>query len=483
MALGAQVASQVVSLVVLAFLYRLIEPGDFGLLGMVVPLLLFLRIFSTLGLNVTTIQWAELSQNQLSNLFWLNLALGLAATLLTAALAPAVAWFYGRGELTLLTVALAGTSLTAALGAQHGALLERQLRFGAINVARLAAQTGGGAAGVAAAWMGAGVWALVLQQYIELLALAAIVWRVERWRPAAPQRGDALGDLVRFGGNYSGSSMMFYLALNVDKVLVGYALGEQALGLYSQAFNLMMKPVYVLTTPLTGVMLPALSRAMSDPAAYRQLLLAFYRVVAIAMLPVGVGLMLVAPEAIRVLGGERWVAAGPLLRVFAAAILVQGFIHVAGSVFASAGRADRLFAGSVIMLLVLVQGYAVGLWFGRRFGEELGFAPVLGVAAAYSLSMIVVVFLPYHSYCLATVGVPLGAWIAAVYRAALASAGMGLIVWSVRRMLLPYEPMPIVLLAIQMAVGVAVYAWLARGELRWLMGQLRQVRAGDEIVD
>ncbi|MFH1919348.1 MAG: oligosaccharide flippase family protein, partial [Planctomycetota bacterium] len=327
--IAAQIAAQFVSLGVLAALFRLLGLEPYGLLGMVMPVLLLGRILTTSGLDVATVQQSELSDDQVSALFWLNQGLGLTTALLTAACAPLLVWFYGiRGhdvaDLGWVTVALAGVSVAAALSAQHQALLRRKLRLGALAAAQLVALTTAGLSGVAAAVAGWGIGALVVQQYVELLVLAALTWWLEPWRPAFKLRGTGAMRLIHFGGHCTLGSLMFYLVANVDKVLVGYALGPAALALYGQAFNLMMKPVHLVLTPLTGVMLPVLSRAAGDRRQYAPLLLGFFRFIALVMLPSAVGLAIVAPEAMRVLGGERWAEAGPILSVLAVAILVQG---------------------------------------------------------------------------------------------------------------------------------------------------------------
>src|SRR5689334_8808293 len=86
---AAQFASQLISLAMLVGLYRLIDPAEFGLMGMILPLVLFLRLFTSLGLNVASVQKQEISAQEISSLFWLNLAFGLLTAIVTAALAPA----------------------------------------------------------------------------------------------------------------------------------------------------------------------------------------------------------------------------------------------------------------------------------------------------------------------------------------------------------------------------------------------------------
>jgi PST family polysaccharide transporter len=387
--------------------------------------------------------------------------------LLIAAAAPGLAWFFGVSEVRAVCLALAGTALATSLGTQHLALLQRRLRLGILGAIRLGALALGGAVAVAVALAGYGVWTLVVQQYVELLALAALAWRVERWRPGWPRRRVGARRLVRFGGYYALSDLMFYVAANVDKVLVGFVLGPRALGLYGQAFNLMRKPVHVVITPLTAVMLPALSRAAPDRQHHTEWLLAFSRFIALLMFPAGVGLMIVAPEAIRVIGGPRWAEAGALLAVLAGVVLVQGFVNAFGFVLASVGRVRRLALASIAIGVALSAGPAAGLYFGHRMG-----APLLGTAVGYALTAIFVVFPFYLMLMLRAVGTPLRLWLDQVRGPALASAAMGLIVAGCH-LLLAGLPDPL-LLAIEVAAGALSYTALAQKEIRRLLSGLSE---------
>ncbi|MBI2826426.1 MAG: lipopolysaccharide biosynthesis protein [Planctomycetia bacterium] len=465
----AQAASHVVSLVVLATLMRLVDPANFGLIAMAMPVVLLLRIFTSLGLNVATVQSREVTPALVSTLFWLQLALAAAMAVVALALAPAMALLYRQPEVAWVTAALALLSVATALGLQHIALLERNLRLGRAALARLGGQITGGVAGIAVALAGHGVWALVAQQYVEMLALAAIAWQLEPWRPGRPRIAAPMAHALRLGGYFTASSLVFYLMGNVDKVLVGVALGEAALGLYSQAFSIMMKPVLVLTTPLTSLMLPALSRSAHDRASYRGIVLAFQRLLAVASFPAGVGLLIVAPEAMLALGGSHWADAGYLLSALAVTILAQGFINMAGSIFVSAGRWRAMFVGSIAMVLVLTVGVLIGLFAGRRYGW-----PALGVACGFSLTTCLAIFLPYMLFCLRNVGVPRADWARQLWRPALAAMAMGAIVFAARGTLLTTSSLsPASLLGVEVTVGVAAYALFAWRDLTWCWNQLR----------
>lgn len=468
--LFAQAASHVASLIVLASLYHLVRPIDFGLIGMVLPVIMFLRIFTSLGMNVATVQTPALRPELVSTLFWLHLGFGVASAVVALALAPAVGWFYDEPRTIAVTIALAGTSIASALGLQHIALLERNLRLGSSAVSRLAGQVTGGVVAIGLAAAGYGVWALVWQQYVELLTLAAVAWYFEPWRPLRPGAGTPAGETLHFGGYFTATQIVFHLLANVDKILVGYLLGARALGFYSQAFNVMMKPVVVLTTPLSSIMLPALSRSAHDPQNYAQIVLAFQRLLAVASFPAAVGLMLVARDTMVVLGGPAWDEAGFLLRALAITVLAQSFLTMAGTIFISAGRWREMLGGSILMLIVLVQGLLAGYGMGQEQGDE-----ALGVAWGYSLTTCLALFVPYMAFCLKQVGVPLSAWLRQLVRPAIAAAGMGVAVFAISRTLAKSMHLPpLADLLTEISVGVVVYSALAWREIRWCLDQLRR---------
>lgn len=465
--LVVQVVSQIVSLVVLSCLYRLLEPSAFGRYAMVLPLLLLQRILATWGLSVATVQRAELSGAEVSALFWFNLRIAVAVTVATAATAPAVAWFYDEPDLLVVTLAVAPTALVIGLGAQHQALVERRLQLARLAVARLGAQVAAGIAAIAVALYFSSVWPLVVQQYVELVVLGAACWGISGFRPAGPRHSPAARDLVQFGGYYTVASLLFYIAQNADKVLIGAVLGARALGLYQQAFQLMMKPVYLVTTPLSGMLLPALARARSDDEEFRRVLLAFFRVTAVVLLPAGTGLFVVAPDVMQVLGGDTWSEAGSLLRVLSVAILGQGFFNLAGSVYAATGRADRLAVAAGVSTLVLCQGFAAGLYFGR-----VADAGALGMGVAYSVVMVGVLLVPYLYFCFRTVGVGLTDFLAVARRPLVAAVAMGAVVAAGRTVATTTTDLRAAgLLAVQVVLGIAVYSAVASGELRWLRRQ------------
>src|SRR6476620_10565029 len=117
---GAKFAMNLVATVVLA---RLLTPRDFGLIAMVTGFTAFLTVFRHAGLATPTIQRDHITQAQVTNLFWVNLGVSGLCTVIVAALAPVLAWFYHDSRLISITLCLSTTFLIGGFRVQHLALL------------------------------------------------------------------------------------------------------------------------------------------------------------------------------------------------------------------------------------------------------------------------------------------------------------------------------------------------------------------------
>ena len=478
--LVAQVASQLISLLVIAALYRLVEQESFGLIGMLVPLLMLLRMVSTQGLGVATIQERKLDDYQLTSLFWLNLGFGAAASLLTCAGSFGLAALYQAPQLVSIGVVLSGTSLVAAGGSQHLALLERKLRFETVIRIRLGGQLAGGIAAVASAlWFADqgywGVWALIVQQYVELTVNLIGGWWAETWRPGRPTRMRTIGELVRFGGYYGGANVVFFLSRNIDKVILSLLfgstpLGREMIGMYSQAFNQMLKPVQLVTSPLSGILLPALSRARDQQAIFAELVSRFYRLATLVLAPSAVGLFVVAVDGFRLLGGEDWVDAGRMLETLALAILAQGLINLCGSLYGSRGNARALFVGSISVfgsLLVAMVGVSL---IGRRSGSD---AMQLALLVGGCFTVVTVLISPiYVAICLRACEVSRRLVLKELVYPIAIAIWMGGITWMLREILQRTAVPPELRLLTVIASGALFYAWLTRDALKTAASEL-----------
>ena len=185
-AVSAQGAKFVVQTATTMVLARLLSPEDFGLQGMVVVVTGFLGLFRDAGLGMATIQRLEVTHEQTSTLFWINVAVGAILTTLCVALAPLVVRFYHEPRLYWVAVVSGLAFLFNGLAAQHSALLQRAMRFvtqAKIDVLSLAV---GSAVGVVMALLGCRYWSLVGMAVTGALVVMRLVMVSRSVGPRSP---------------------------------------------------------------------------------------------------------------------------------------------------------------------------------------------------------------------------------------------------------------------------------------------------------
>lgn len=364
-----------VGIVILA---RFLTPAEFGIMAMAATVSNFIMMFRDAGLTTPVVQRRDLSDAQLSALYWVNVAFGLLLTAVTVAMAPAVAWFYDQPDLTLIVAVLASGFLIGTTGAMQDALLRRNLRFAAIATIKSVAAIVSLVAGVAAAWLGYGIWALVIMRLAQTASHGLGAWLASRWRPGWFRRGTGVRPLLGVAGNVSGSQITTYLSRNADNVLIGWYWGEQALGLYAQAYKLLMFPMQQLGPTLNSVMLPLLSKLTADPAAYRSAYRRVTEKILVLTTPLACLMLIFPDEVIRVALGPQWAEAAPILAWLGIAMIYQPVASTTGCLLMSQNRTGLLLRQGVVNAVVTVLAFAVALPFGPQW-----------VAASYVVSGLV----------------------------------------------------------------------------------------------
>ncbi len=315
-----RVLVQVAGVVVLA---RLLDPQDYGLLAMVMVIIGIGEVFRDFGLSTASVQAKTLSDQERSNLFWINSGIGLLLAGAVAACSPLVALLFSDERLVGLTLVLSATFLFNGVGTQFRADLNRGLRFGRLVVADMAAHLLGLLAGVVMALAGFGYWALAGQQIVLSVVTLVAVAALTGWRPGRYRRDVPIRKFVSFGADVVGAQLLGYASKNVDTMVIGVTLGATPLGLYNRAYQLLALPLSQVNAPATRVALPVLSRLQDDRERFAAYLLAgqtamLHVVVTIFSLSAALAVPLV-----ELVLGTKWAAAAPLFQILAVAGVFQ----------------------------------------------------------------------------------------------------------------------------------------------------------------
>jgi PST family polysaccharide transporter len=370
----------VISLVATSVMARLLTPQDYGLIGMVAFVTGFVAMYKDLGLSVATIQKSEISSEQISTLFWVNVLLSVAITLFTAAISPLVAWFYKEPRLTWITVLTSLGFLISGLAVQHDALLRRQMRYFALATVGLTSVVVGYVAGIILAWRGFSYWALVGSQLALITTSTILTLIFCRWVPNLPRRRSGAASMIKFGGHLTGFTTINYFSRNLDNLLIGRFAGPQQLGFYSRAYQLMMLPIDQINEPITSVALPSLSRLVESPEGYRRAYLRMLEKIVMVTMPTVVFLIATSDWVIRIVLGSQWTGAVKIFVLLGITGLFQPVANTTGWLLLSQGRANDLFKWGLMSGPIIILSFLVGLPWGA-----------VGVAASYACARILIV--------------------------------------------------------------------------------------------
>jgi O-antigen/teichoic acid export membrane protein len=372
LAQACKFAIQMASIMALA---RLVAPADFGLVAMVTVITGLLDKFRDGGLSMATIQRPQITQAQVSNLFWINIALGLVLTMLTLIGAPLIAWLYKQPQLINITAAYSTTFFIESAATQHSALLRRKMRFKELAVIDVQSMAVGVAIAIAAAWAGWGYWALVLMPLATSLSRTMHVWAVTQWRPSWFQKGTGVQPMLSFGLHLTGAGLISHLASNLTPFVVGLIGGPLQLGLFNRSNTLAAIPATQILPPITQVLQPALARIANDPARFRRTALTFVRKSCLLAMFVTVIMFMTADWLVDIFLGPGWDGAIIYFRLLSIFAIVQTVGSIVATMLAAQGRPLALFQWTLIELSINAVSVIIGVGWGA-----------MGVVVAYSLS-------------------------------------------------------------------------------------------------
>jgi O-antigen/teichoic acid export membrane protein len=427
-----------------AILARLLSPDDYGLVAMAVAITGLAALVKDFGLSAAVIQREDLTAAQVNALFWINTLIGLGLACLVAAVSPLIATFFGRPELTGITLALAGALLIGSLAVQHQALLSRQMRFGWISSIEAASLLAGIVAALAAAALGAGYWALVAQQVVATVARSVLLWVASGWRPARPGLAPGLRALMVFGGQFSLFNIVNQSALNLNQVLIGWLAGAGPLGLFSRAYQLLRLPVQQINTPLARVAVPALSCLQGDVGRYRTYYTGALAAIALIALPGIAAAAALSEEIVLVMLGSEWLEAAEIFQVLAFGGAVVVLANTTSWLYVSTGRTGAQLTWALVSRPIIAAAGVIGVQWGAY-----------GVAMAYTVAEYVLV-LPLFASAVRNTPVGMGDVGRAVWRP-LVLAGLVYLGTAGARIALGSAGV-LPRAAVAAAAGVAVYA-------------------------
>ncbi len=356
----------VVSLVVA----RILLPADYGIIAM---MSIFIALSTSLidsGMAQALIQREQRTEQDQTTALIFNIVVAFVIYLIIYMCAPLIANFYGVDELIAVARIYSLVLIINSFSVVQQALIAINLDFRRQAVATLSGVVIGGGIAIVMALRGHGVWALVVQQIVNSVVTATILWLMSKWRPTAGFSWDSFRSLSQFGSKIMLSGLLHTLYTNLYTVIIGRWFAPAALGLYNRATTISALPSSNISTIVDRALYPILCRQQGDTEVAAETLLRHLRMVCFGVFPMMVAISIMAQPLTMLLLGERWLDVVPLLQAVAIANMWDPVMKFMGSMIRSQGRsADFLRAealkkicGVTILILTLPMGVVTMCW-------------------------------------------------------------------------------------------------------------------------
>ena len=376
-----EVVSQILRVVTYVLLARLLAPRDFGLLAMALVITNFIDVIRDLGTRSAIIQKRDVSRELASSIFILNIGIAVVVTAVLVAIAPLVGELFETPDVIPVLRVMCIAIGIGALGLVQQGLLYRAMQFSAIAVALISGAVSQAIVALTMGALGFGVWALVAGIISGAFVTTLLLWIASGWRPFVHFAWSDIRGVASFSLNVTGVRVLNFFVNDVDKFVVGRALGAAALGIYSMGWRIVSQILTVTGRVLQQVLFPTLSAIQDDNEKVRRDFLRTMSVVALVFFPIMVGIATVADVFVRVVLGADWIPAIPLMTILALLGPIQISVWGASILFQAKGRADWMLRWRIVSGLAIVAAYFVGVRWGLN-GVVLAFAAVV-VALAY----------------------------------------------------------------------------------------------------
>lgn len=355
---------------------RLLPPSDFGTFALVLAVVGFADIIRDFGLMNAAVQAPTLSQRQRTNLFWINLTIGLTAASIICLSAPTISAFFDLPRMLGVLQVASVIFVINGLAVQFKSNLTRSMRFMALNLSETVGQFLGSVCAIVAAFQGFGVWALVIQHIVNALVVLFITAWNARWVPGLPGRAP-MGALLKYGGGLTGQQILTYVVRNIDTVAIGRFYPAATVGFYDRAYQILMIPIGQLNAPLTRVALPILSRLWRSKDRFIAYLGASQLVAAYITVPIFAVMAGSGESVVRILLGPGWGQAGLILQILAIGGIFRSLMQATYWAYLSSGRTDLMLKFDVVALPAVACCMLVGVAFGPvavAVGHSVGYA-------------------------------------------------------------------------------------------------------------
>lgn len=343
---------------------RLLSPSDYGMIGLLTVFIAVASIFVDCGFSMALVRKKVCSQEDRCTVFFWNIFISVVAYIILFFIAPCVASFY---DMPLLCPLLRVVSLKIVIGSFtsiQSVNFTIALDFKTTTRITIINSLASGFFGIAAAVVGMGVWALVIQQISGAIISCFQYWHASPWRPSWVFSKQSFRYLFGFGSNMLMSQLLETVYTNIYPIVIGKVFDADSLGHYSRAHTFASFPAHNITHVLSQVTFPVLAKIQDEDDRLRTVYRKILRVSSFVVFPLLLGLSALAQPLIIIIIGEKWLFCAQLLQVVCFSMMWYPVHAINLNLLKVKGRSDLFFKLEVIKKFLGVVILIVSIPFG-----------------------------------------------------------------------------------------------------------------------
>lgn len=355
----------ILQIIQLSILTRFLNPSDFGLMAIVMVIMGFVIAFIDMGISNAIIHKQDITREELSSLYWLNVFAGFMIFIIVSIIAPFISAFYHEESLTQLIVLMSTTFIIQSFAQQYNVLLQKELRFKEIAKIEIISKLLNLIVTIGFAYFGYGVFSLVYGAIIGSIVQTCqyLMVGLKEYKPYFRFKLSDVKKFLSFGLYQMGERTVNYFNYQIDTILIGKLLGMEALGIYNIAKQLVMRPAQVINPIITRVTFPAMAKIQNDIPKLKEVYLKTINYLYSVNFPIYAFMFVFSKEIVLILFGEKWLEAVPILQILAVWAAWRSTGNPVGSLLMARGRADLGFLWNLGLFFYI----PLGIWLASNW--------------------------------------------------------------------------------------------------------------------
>lgn len=353
-----------ITFIVTIVLARILTPNDFGLLGIITIFISLGNAIIEGGMGNSIVRDNKSTSSDYNAVFYGNLMISLILYPILFFTAPFLSKFFNN-DIIIPLIRVYGLSfiISAFFYIQYSIFL-KEMSFKKITAFNIPAVITGAVVGLASAYLGKGVWSLVYMQLATLVFKVLFYWMFSSWTPELGFSFKVLQKHLNFGYKLMISSIMDAAMREVYSFIIGKHFSIKTLGYFNHSKGFRNYPVNLLSTVVSSVTFPLLSKIQDDKEKVGRLYAKILRSIFFIFTPFMVALIVVAKPLFLLLFTAKWLPAVPYFQLLAiSGTLIP--IHVCNlNIFKIFNRTDLFLKLEVIKVILVCASLAIGYFWG-----------------------------------------------------------------------------------------------------------------------